>query len=124
MSSQTHPPTSQDATDDETPRPTHDTLKPSAAFVIWGIVLLTLSPLASLPLFSAFSSGELAYMDPDAVSFLGFTSTIGALVGLILLLVGVYRALTAVHVGAREAARASGRLTETQDNGDTVIVQR
>ncbi|MCO1339611.1 hypothetical protein BJH93_12020 [Kocuria polaris] len=123
MSSQTHPPIRRDAPD-EAAGPTHDTIKPSAAFVIWGVVLLVLSPLASLPMFAAFSSGELAYMDPDAVGFLGSVSTIGALVGLILLLVGVYRALTAVHVGAREAARASGRLAETQDNGDTVIVQR
>lgn len=124
MSSQTHPPIRRESPDDGGAGPAQDVLKPSARFVIWGVVLLVLSPLVAMPMLAAFGSGQLALIDGNAVGFLGFVSTTGTLVGLALLLVGVYRALTAVHVGAREAARASGRLAETRDNGDTVIVQR
>ncbi|MBG6083812.1 hypothetical protein [Zhihengliuella flava] len=109
MSSQTHQSVSNTG-NEHTESASHDTLKASAAFVIWGIVLLVVSPLAGLPLYSALLYTGFRYIDAGALGFMGFVSVAGTIVGLVLLLIGIYRALTAVHVGAREAARASGRL--------------
>lgn len=109
MSRQTHKPIGNTAEERAAPK-SHDTLKPSAAFTIWGIVLLVVSPLVGLPLYSALRYTGFRYIDAGALGFMGFVSVAGTIVGLVLLLIGIYRALTAVHVGAREAARASGRL--------------
>ncbi|GAB3650688.1 hypothetical protein GCM10027591_08120 [Zhihengliuella somnathii] len=111
MSSQTHQSVSNTG-NEHTESASHDSLKPSAAFVIWGLVLLFVSPIPAFPLFVGAVTGSLPYMGDGAFGVLTFLSTVGSIVGLVLLLIGIYRALTAVHVGAREAARASGRLVD------------
>ncbi|GHD07514.1 hypothetical protein [Zhihengliuella salsuginis] len=123
MSSQTHPPIRRD-TPEEPTEPAHDTLKPSAGFVIWGVVLLVLSPMLTFPLAALANYGALSAVNTATFGWVWFPTTAGTVLGLVLLLIGIRRALTALHVGAREAARASGQLAATENEDSSVTVLR